>query len=95
MQPAVNFPEILKTLLAFSAVSVGLNVTAWGVASKYRLIELYEAKKPVKWPAPCFICITFWFSLAYAAPAAVFSGHFELLLAPVLAAGLTIKQAFR
>lgn len=90
-----NFPEILKTVLAFAALSVAFNVTVWAVALKYGLQERYEAKKPVKWPNLCFLCITFWVTVAYTLPIAAVSGHWELLLAPFCAAGITIKQAFK
>lgn len=95
MPHAVNLPELLTVAAAFSLLSVAFNVTVWGVALKYQLIERYEAKKQVNWPNPCFLCITFWFSVAYALPIAAITGHWEILLAPFCASGLTIKQTFK
>lgn len=95
MLHGTNLHQPLLCLWAFSCLSVALNVTLWGVALKYGLHERYEAKKAVKWPNLCFLCITFWVSVAYTAPIALVSGHWELLVAPFCAAGITIKQAFK
>ena len=95
MQLADNITAILQLILAVSVASILCNVTLWGIASKYRLLERYEAKKRVKMPNPCILCITFWVSFAYIIPVAAKTGRWEALLAAFLSAGYSVKIAFQ
>ena len=93
MLAAANLTPLLLGLLHYAAGCVGFNLTCWAVADKYNLWERYDTYKPTWMPERCAICIPFWFCLLYTLPVAALSGRWELLLAPFISAGVTLKTA--
>jgi hypothetical protein len=85
----------IQTVALYAVLCVGINVTLWGIADKYRLYERYQFKRikylPEEW---CYICLSFWAAMLYTVPVAYLSGIWLLMVAPFAAAGLTIRISY-
>ncbi len=84
----------LLIISLFTAINVAANVTCWGIAMKYNLLERYEVYKKKWMPSPCIICISFWFATIYTIPIAFMLQEPLLLICPFLAAGFTVRYSF-